>query len=67
MSKDPNDDLIDISENIFSPEWYANVTDAINFTMDILEANGKLKNREQIIQQIIDYNIEKTFALVKTP
>lgn len=60
MAKNSDNDLIDMSENIFSPEWYDNVTDAINFAMNILEANGKLKNREQIIQKIIDYNIEKT-------
>ena len=66
MARKPNDndeyfdELEDFSENIFPPEWYDEVTNAINFTISVLEQNGPIKNRESIVKRIIDYNIEKT-------
>jgi hypothetical protein len=60
LSDEDLDDLIKSSENIFPMEWYDKITNVIDFTMTILEKNGPLRDREKIIQRIIDYNIEKT-------
>jgi len=68
MTKNPNDiddedlqKLEEYTDEVFTPEWYDNVSAAINFVFDTFEKDGKriITNRDQVAKSIIDYNIEK--------
>lgn len=59
------DDFDDNLENpLFDEEWYNKVSNAINYTFEILEHDSRriLLNKETIAKVIIDYNIEKRLA-----
>ena len=75
MTKNPNDiddedlkNLEEYTEDVFTPEWYDNVTAAINFVFDTFERDGRriITNRDQVAKSIIDYNIEKKLEETKS-
>lgn len=75
MAKNPNDisnedleNLEEYTDEVFTPEWYDNVTTAINFVFDAFEKDGKriITNRDQVAKSIIDYNIERRLNETKS-
>lgn len=53
----------DIVEKVFNDEWHEKVSEAISYSMELLERNGAIvRDQDSFIQTILDYNIQRTMT-----